>query len=230
MLHLVVNSPHAKRKEKSISFRSFYEKPFDPDVQVTHKRSQPSSISFLRKSRKALEESHVWSGSLEGGSELLFGWSLNLLWKWEGKVFLVELNEVWSLALFVSQDGSLNNLNGSRTQSVASGQVLIQLVDSSVHGDISELLKHVVVSCSRQHSDPDAEVLHGGRVLLEDLVDGNDLSVCLLHSFQTLEEVPELGSSDDLIRSPDLHSIESWARITLSGQVTSHNMVLMILW
>ena len=141
----------------------------------------------------------------------------------------MELKNVWSLALLVLQHSGLNNLDGSSAESVASCQVLVHLVDSSVHGDVSVLLEHVVVSSSRQDSEPNTVVLDNGRVLLEDLVDGNDLSVRLLNSFQALDEIPKLRSSANLIGCPHLHAKQGRLRVALRRQVAPNDLILMIL-
>ncbi len=191
-------------------------------ARKTSEASQPTHSTDL-------EERHVWSGGLEGGSVLLLGWSADLVWQREGQVLLVELEDVWPLALLVSQNRGLNNLDGWRADPVSGSQVLVHLVDGTVHGDISVLLEHVVVAGSGKNSEPHTEVLDDGRVLLEDLVDSDDLSVRLLDSLDTLDEVPELGPRADLVDGPDLHAEEGRAWVALRGEMTSHNLILMIL-
>jgi len=53
-------------------------------------------------------------------------------------------------------------------------------------------------------ADPDAEVLHGGGLALEDLVAGDDLTVGLLHLLQQRHEVPaeaELWESEGELKA-----------------------------
>ncbi len=55
------------------------------------------------------------------------------------------------------------------------------LLNCPIQGHIPVLLVHVVVARARLEAHPDAKILDGGGVLLEDLADRQDLAVGLLH-------------------------------------------------
>lgn len=69
------------------------------------------------------------------------------------------------------EDGSLDNRNGVGGSSVVSGHLGVKLANSSIKGDISVLLVHVVVSGSGLVPEDDAEGLNMVRSSLEDLID-----------------------------------------------------------
>lgn len=78
---------------------------------------------------------------------------------------------------------------------------------------------------TRVVTDPDTEVLNLGRVLLEDLVDANNLTVGFLDTAQTSKEVPETGLGNNLVRSEDAHSEELRLRLGLSRKMATNDLV-----
>merc|ERR1739848_821980 len=69
----------------------------------------------------------------------------------------------------------------------------VHLGDRSVDREIAVLLVHVVLVSPAAVPKPDAVVLHGVRVLLEDLIDREHLATSLLRLAHLLHEVPELA-------------------------------------
>lgn len=148
------------------------------------------------------------------------------MWQWELQVLGQELLDVWSLDVGGLLDlGDLQDVDGSKSSSVSSSHVLVQRLDSTDSGNVSDLLVHVVSTGSGVVSDPHAEVLDGGWVSLADAVDGDDFTRSLLDLVQSLQEVPVTGLGDDHVWSKDSHSEQLWFRNGFGGQTTADNLV-----
>lgn len=119
----------------------------------------------------------------------------------------------------------LENVDGSETRSVTSSHVLVKGLHSVSAGQLSELLVHVVGSGSRVVTEPDTEVLDLGRTLLVDLVDGHNLTVGLLNSSQTGQEVPEAGLGHHGVGGEDAHTVELRLRLLLAWEATTDHLV-----
>lgn len=91
-------------------------------------------------------------------------------------------------------------------------------VEDGLHGagrrDLTHLAVHVVVANAVSVAELDREVLDLGLVL-DDLLDGDGLSVALLDLLEVVEEVPVAGLGDDLVRSEDGHLVDLRVRVLL---------------
>lgn len=109
---------------------------------------------------------------------------------------------------------------------MVSGHFGVELADGSVEGDVSVLLVHVVVASSGLVPQDDAEGLDVVRPLLEDLVDGEDLSLGALGLELASQVVPELGLGDDPVLGEQTDGVYFGTRVLLSGQFAAHHEVL----
>lgn len=121
---------------------------------------------------------------------------------------------------------NLKDVNATKAGAVAAGHILVEGLDGVSTGQLTELLVHVVSSGAGVVTQPDAEVLHLLGVLLVDLVERNNLTVSLLNTLQTLQEVPETRLRDNNVWSKDAHAVELrlWRR--LSWQMAADHLVL----
>lgn len=147
---------------------------------------------------------------------------------------LLELNDAEDLVMVSTQTlGSFpiereeTYVDGSETRSVAGGHVGVHGLDSSAAGHLTVLLVHVVGAGARVVTDPDTEVLDLERVLLGDLVHGDDLTIGLLDLLELHQEVPETGLGNDLIGGKDAHAVELGGGVALGGQMAANDLVLL---
>ena len=105
-------------------------------------------------------------------------------------VVLHELAHRVEVAVLRGDLARLDDLDALRANAVAGGHVRVELVDGAVERHVAELLVHVVEPRAGLVTDPDAVVLHARRVLLEDLVARDDVTVGLLDPAELGEEVP----------------------------------------
>ena len=143
----------------------------------------------------------------------------------ETEVLVQILVGVVSSDIAVSDDGSLDDLDVAGHSSVSTSHIVVHLTDSTGEGEVSVLLVHIVSTASASVAQPDGEVLHLGGALLEDLSDIKDLTTGSLGLSQRLHVVPELGLSNNLIASEDLHSEDLGARILGGGSSTTNQLV-----
>ena len=87
----------------------------------------------------------------------------------ERQAVLGELARVLTAHILVLNLGNLNDLQTRRAHTVARSHFLIKRIDRGVHRGFTVLLVGVVETRARLVANPDAEVLHGGGVRLEDL-------------------------------------------------------------
>lgn len=140
----------------------------------------------------------------------------------------MELGDVWSLAISCLDGGRLNDGDGTMSSTVSTSHFLVHLFYSAVKCGISVLLVCIMHSGTRVISNPDAIILNGGWVLLENFVHCENLTVSLLHTTKLSQKVPELGLGLDLVPSPHLHSVNLRVWILLSWDVTSNNLELTV--
>lgn len=122
------------------------------------------------------------------------------------------------------------HLNGVGTGTMARSHIAIALRDSTADGQITVLAVHVVGTGTGIVAQPDAEVLHAQRSLLQDTLDRDDLTGGLLELTQLPQEVPETGLGHDMVRCEDVHLEQRRIRILLRGQLTPDDLVFLQLW
>ena len=120
-------------------------------------------------------------------------------------------------------DSSADDLDGAVTGAVAGSHLGVQLLHGRSEGGITELLVHVVDATAGDVAEPDAVGLDDAAVLLEDLVDGKDLTSHLLQLVQTGNEVPEARFGGDLVGGEDLHAEDVGLRVLGRGFLATHN-------
>jgi len=109
---------------------------------------------------------------------------------------------------------------------VVTGHLSVKLADSTVEGDISELLVHVVVSSSGLIPQDNAEGLDVVGSSFEDFVDGQDLSLSSFSFVLTTEMVPELALGNDFVDSEQSDSIYFWVGVLLGGEFAAEDEIL----
>ena len=83
----------------------------------------------------------------------------------------------------------------------------VELTDSTIEGDISELLVHVVVSSSGLIPQDNAEGFNMIGSPFEDLVNSQDLTLSSFGLELTTEMVPELSLGNHFVASEESDSI-----------------------
>merc|ERR1719247_2501825 len=122
----------------------------------------------------------------------------------------------------------LDDVDGAEAGAVAAGHLLVHLSHSLVLSAGGELLVHVGGAAAGIVADPDAVLGHLVGLLLEDLTDGEDLGVGLLHLHQAANEVPETGASLRLVLGEELDAVRLGGGVALGGNVTPDDLVLVI--
>ena len=137
-----------------------------------------STTSFLPN----LENSNIRADSLEDSLELAARGADHTAGKRELNVAVVELLDVGTLGVSGLNSGSLNDLDTTSTNAMARTHLLVELLYGTVQGEVAVLLVGVVDTGTRVVANPDAKVLNGGGILLEDLIDSQNLTVGLLYT------------------------------------------------
>jgi len=175
---------------------------------------------------KSLEHSDRGAVGLEEGPELGLAGTSKLVGDGELNASIVELLGVGTLAGSERNSGSPNDADLGKANAVPGGHLVVHLGNSTVEGEVTVLLVHVVVTSATLVTNPNAVVLDSVGALLENLVNGKNLAVSLLHPPKLPQEVPELALGLNAVLSPDLHTIDSRSGLLLSGQVATNNLVL----
>ena len=124
------------------------------------------------------------------------------------------------------EDGGADDRDGVGGGAVVAGHFGVQLADSSVQGDVSVLLVHVVVASAGLVPEDDAEGLDVIGSALEDLVDREDLSLGALGLELATQVVPELGLGDDFVAGEETDGVDLGVRLLLGGQFAAQHEVL----
>lgn len=194
----------------------------DVDVDV---EEQGRVIDYKSASSSSMNRD-VGTHGLERGLVRLGRRTHDLLRQRELDVQVVELLRVGALAELGRHDASLDDLHARCTYPVARRHLVVELIHGAVERGVPVLLVRVVIARSRLVADPYAVVLHQRRLLLEDFVARQDLSVRFLHSRELLQKVPELALGPDVIGCEQLHAVDLRFRFLLRGQVASHDLIL----
>ena len=143
----------------------------------------------------------------------------------ETEVLVQILVGVVSSDIAISDDGSLDDLDIASHSSMSTGHVVVHLSDGTSQSEVSVLLVHIVSTASASVAQPDGEVLHLSRGLVEDLSVIEHLTNGSLGLGEGLHIVPELGLGNDLVASEDLHSEDLGARVLGGGGSTTDKLV-----
>ena len=150
--------------------------------------------------------------------------------QWETKVLVEVLVGVVSLDFGILHDSGLDDLDVAGHGSVSTSHIVVHLPDGASQSGVSVLLVHIVGAASASVTEPNGEVLDLARALVEDLSNIQDFSAGALGLCQGLHIVPELGLSNDLVTSEDLHSENLGARVLGGGGSTTDQLVEVHLW
>jgi hypothetical protein len=146
---------------------------------------------------------------------------------WELKTVFSE--QVWlgssDFVLGVKNDCS-DDWNCVGWGSVVTGHFLVQLTDSSVQGNISVLLIHVVDSSSGLIFQDDSESLDVVGSSFEDFVDWENLTLCAFGLEESSQMVPEFGFGDDVVSCEQSQSINLGTGVLFGWKLSSHNKEL----
>merc|ERR1719424_2054042 len=152
---------------------------------------QPHTFGQLLCSATSPYEGRGTLGSV-GGTELLqCHWHLPDDRELQGVV--VHLCDMTTPTLSCLQHCCVDDLDGARVCAVAASHLGVQLADSTIDGDITELFVHVVSVCAAFVPEPNAIVFSLGGCAIEELVHSKQLSTTLLGLVYLLHEVPEPG-------------------------------------
>ena len=115
----------------------------------------------------------VGPGCFVCGLELPGRWSNLLVDQGKLDLGIMELLSALPLAKLGRDSGSLDDLDAVAAHPVAGGHLGVHLLNAPVQSGVTVLLVHVVIPSSALVSQPDAVVLDGCRVLLENLSNRN---------------------------------------------------------
>ena len=102
-----------------------------------------------------------------------------------------ELNVVDTTQILIRNLDDADDLDHSAAGTMATGHVLVHLLQGTVNGDITVLTIHVVRTCSGIVADVNTKVLHDLRRAVEHFVDSQQLAVRLLEAIQLPQVAPE---------------------------------------
>jgi hypothetical protein len=169
----------------------------------------------------------VWPGSSEDGSESPLTGTISSAENGKSDLRISVLDGSGSSDLvLLGKDCGSDDGDGIRRSSVISCHFSVKLTDSTIQGNISVLLVHVVVSGSGLVSEDNAEGFHVIWSTLEDLVDSENLSLSALGLELSSQVVPKLGLSDNFISCEESNGIDFGVSVLFSGQLASEHKVL----
>ena len=119
--------------------------------------------------------------------------------------------------ILLGEDSGSDDRDGIRRSSVISCHFCVKLTDSTIQGNISVLLVHVVVSSSGLVSKDDSEGFDVIGSALEDLVNSKNLSLSALGLELSSQVVPKLGLSDNFISCEESNGIDFGVSVLFSG-------------
>ena len=169
----------------------------------------------------------VGPGGSEDVSEPPLAGTLDGAQHWKLELVVPVLDALGSpdLVLLV-EDGSADDGDGIGGSAVVAGHFGVELADSAVEGDIAVLLVHVVVARAGLIPQHNAEGLDMGGLALEDLVDGQDLSLGALGLELAAKMVPELGLGDDFISGEEADDIDLGTSLCIGRHLAAEHEVL----
>jgi len=104
----------------------------------------------------------------------------------------------------------LDDVNGIASGAMSTSHLRVHLSDGSTKCVTSVFLVHVYNTSSSKILKHDTVVLDGIGFSLEDLADGDDLTLALSDLVLSFHLVPELGSSKDGILGENSDSVAGW--------------------
>jgi len=171
----------------------------------------------------------AWSFGGESRSVLLLSGD-DSSWKRESDLRVQKLSDVWSLGALLLASGvgdwksfDSEDLDGSRSSSMASTHVSVALSDGTAGHGVSVFTVHVVSSGSGVVSDPDAEVLDKTGCLFGDLLHRDDFSGGLVDLLVVRHKVPESRFGGDWVWREKSNSVDRWVGLRVRRQLSASN-------
>ena len=144
--------------------------------------------------------------------------------KGELNLGVVVLLGAGSLGVLGLDDGGPDDLNRLLAGRVSTSHVVVEGLHSIHQLGGSELLVHVVCAGPTVVSQPNAVVLHHIRALLVNLIHAQDLACGLLHLGVLVQEVPESGTSYNLVGCKQVHLEQLRGWVYFSGCLTAYDL------
>jgi hypothetical protein len=169
----------------------------------------------------------VWSSGSEDGSKPSLTGTVSSAQNRKFNLRISKLNGSGSSDLiFLGENCGSDDGDGIRGSSVVTSHLSMKLTDSTIQGNISVLLVHIVVSSSGLVSEDNAEGFHMIGSALEDLVNSKNLPLSALGLELSSQVVPKLGLSDNFISCEESNGIDFGVSVLFSGQLASEHKVL----
>lgn len=180
-----------------------------------------------KQTASASRSDKKWSAGSSKAGGMSSSWSSLLggeLWELEGTPD--ELLGLLSHYAGVWLNEGLDDVDGISSGTVSTGHLLVHVGNGTAESGAPVFLVHVdyISSCSILKYD--SVVLDGGSFLLEDLRNGNDLSLAFSNLVLSLHLVPEVGSGENDVFGEDSNSIACWFWIAFTWKLSSNNPVL----
>jgi len=180
--------------------------------------------------RKALHGSCCSDEDGSGGSEGSLmgsgGSSLELSELGEAERLLGELRNLRALELRVGKLHGLDDVDALVSGGVTTGELSVHLRNGTAKGSGSVLLVHVHIILSGKVLEDNAEVLDGAGGALEDLADGNDLTLALADLVLSLHLIPESGTSENGVLGEHSDSEAGGLRVLSGRRLSADDPVL----
>lgn len=169
----------------------------------------------------------VWSSGSEDSSKPPLTGTVSSAQNRKSNLRISKLNGSGSSDLiFLGENCGSDDGDGIRGSSVVTSHLSVKLTDSTIQGNISVLLVHIVVSSSGLVSEDNAEGFHMIGSALEDLVNSKNLPLSALGLELSSQVVPKLGLSDNFISCEESNGIDFGVSVLFSGQLASEHKVL----
>jgi len=165
-----------------------------------------------------------------GGSESCLvgssGSSLALGELGEAQGLLGELSNLRTLELRVGELDGLDDMEALVSGGVTTGELSVHLGDGTAKGGGSVFLVHVHVISSSEVLENNTVVVDSVGVALEDLADGDDLTLALADLVLSLHLVPEAGTSEDGVLGEHSDSVAGRLSVVSAGSLSADDPVL----
>merc|ERR1719283_94662 len=138
---------------------------------------------------------------------------------------IVELLDAGATTFVGSHFLHFDDLDRRRSRSVSSAHISVALSDGAGGREVAVFAVHVVSTGTRIVTQPDSQVFHGRRLLLVDLLTGNDFTVSLLDLLQTVEVIPEARFGHHSIGCEDPHPEKRRHSQLVRGELTPDDAV-----
>ena len=144
----------------------------------------------------------------------------------EAQGLLGELDHLRTLELRVGELDGLDDMDALVSGGVTTGELSVHLGNGTAKGGGSVFLVHVHIIGSGEVLENNTEVVDSVGVALEDLADGDDLTLALADLVLSLHLVPEAGTSEDGVLGEHSDSEASRLSVVSAGRLSADDPVL----